>query len=100
MFDNMDLSKMGEFLSKAQERANELEEKMENTSFSANAGAGLIKISANGKGELIELLIDDELLKDKDALATLILCAANEVLKMVEDNKKGQAADIFTGFIK
>lgn len=100
MFENMDLSKMSKMLMQAQEKANELESDLKNTTLSAQAGGGLVKVSAKGSGELCELLIDDSLLEDKDALSILIISAVNDVLKMIEDNKKGMAGNLFSGFDK
>ncbi|MCV3459054.1 YbaB/EbfC family nucleoid-associated protein, partial [Campylobacter lari] len=61
MFENMDFSKMGELLTKAQEKANELEQEALKKEFSAKSGGGLVKVSANGKGEIIDISIDDSL---------------------------------------
>ncbi|MCR6576038.1 nucleoid-associated protein, YbaB/EbfC family, partial [Campylobacter insulaenigrae] len=45
MFENMDFSKMGELLTKAQEKANELEQEALKKEFSAKSGGGLVKVS-------------------------------------------------------
>ncbi|WP_261545073.1 YbaB/EbfC family nucleoid-associated protein [Campylobacter lari] len=97
MFENMDFSKMGELLTKAQEKANELEQEALKKEFSAKSGGGLVKISANGKGEIIDINIDDSLLEDKESMQILLIAAMNDVMKMVEQNKKSMASNLFSG---
>lgn len=55
MFENMDFSKMGELLNQVQEKAKNIELELANREFSAKSGAGLVKVSANGKGEIIDV---------------------------------------------
>ncbi|WP_173787845.1 YbaB/EbfC family nucleoid-associated protein [Campylobacter lari] len=97
MFENMDFSKMGELLTKAQEKANELEQEALKKEFSAKSGGGLVKVSANGKGEIIDISIDDSLLEDKESMQILLIAAMNDVQKMVEQNKKSMASNLFSG---
>ncbi|SUX05317.1 YbaB/EbfC family nucleoid-associated protein [Campylobacter lari] len=97
MFENMDFSKMGELLTKAQEKANELEQEALKKEFSAKSGGGLVKVSANGKGEIIDINIDDSLLEDKESMQILLIAAVNDVMKMVEQNKKSMASNLFSG---
>ncbi|WP_257939329.1 YbaB/EbfC family nucleoid-associated protein [Campylobacter lari] len=97
MFENMDFSKMGELLTKAQEKANELEQEALKKEFSAKSGGGLVKVSANGKGEIININIDDSLLEDKESMQILLIAAMNDVMKMVEQNKKSMASNLFSG---
>ncbi len=88
MFENMDFSKMGEMLKKAQEEAGKLQEESKSKEFTAKSGGGLVKVSANGMGEIIDIDIDDSLLEDKESLQILLISAVNDVIKMVEDDKK------------
>ncbi|WP_257904419.1 YbaB/EbfC DNA-binding family protein [Campylobacter lari] len=97
MFENVDFSKMGELLTKAQEKANELEQEALKKEFSAKSGGGLVKVSANGKGEIIDINIDDSLLEDKESMQILLIAAMNDVMKMVEQNKKSMASNLFSG---
>ncbi|WP_291949388.1 YbaB/EbfC family nucleoid-associated protein [Campylobacter sp.] len=96
MFENMDFSKMGELLTKAQEKANELEQEALKKEFNAKSGGGLVKVSANGKGEIIDISIDDSLFDDKESMQILLISAINDVLKMVEQNKKSMASNLFS----
>jgi len=98
MFEGMDLSKMGEMLEKVQADAKKMQEESANKEFTTKSGGGLIKVSANGTGEIIDITIDDTLLEDKDSLQILLISATNDVLKMVEDDKKLAASRMMGDF--
>ncbi len=94
MFENIDFSKMGEMLQKAQEEAKKMEENSKNKEFTAKSGGGLIKVTANGAGEIIDIDIDDSLFEDKESMQILLISAVNDVIKMVEDDKKLAASQM------
>lgn len=97
MFENMDFSKMGELLNQVQEKAKAIELELDKREFSAKSGAGLVKVSANGKGEIIDMSIDDSLLEDKASLQILLISAINDVLAMVSQNRNNIANDVLGG---
>jgi len=97
MFEGLDMSKMSEMMSQMQDKAKEMQEQAKNVEFTAKAGGGLIEITANGAGEVIDLNIDDSMLDDKDLLQLLLMSAMNDVTKMIEDNKKSQAMGMMGG---
>jgi len=95
MFENLgDMSKMLESL---QENAKKLEAELESKTFSVKSGGGMIEVVANGKGEIVDISIDDSLLEDKDALQILLIGAINDVYKMVEQNKQASAMGALGG---
>ena len=98
MFDNFDFSKMGEMLEKVQQQAKDMHKEAESKTFTAKSGGGMVKVSMSGKGEVVDLDIDDSLLEDKESLQILLISAINDVLTMVEDDKKSSAARMFTNF--
>jgi len=97
MFENMDFNKMGELFQKAQEEAQKLQQESEQKEFTAKSGGGLIKVTGNGKGEIIDIDIDDSLLEDKEALQILLISAINDVNKMIEEDKKLAASKMLGG---
>jgi len=97
MFSNMDMSKMQEMLQGMQEKAKEMEDKIKSTTLTAKGGGGLLEVSVNGAGEVIDVTIDDSLLEDKESLQILLIATLNDALKMAEDNKKSQALNMFGG---
>ncbi|WP_456432087.1 YbaB/EbfC family nucleoid-associated protein [Nitratifractor sp.] len=97
MFEGFDLGNMGKMLEQMQEKARELQEKAKSTILTARGGGGMVSVSANGAGEIVDITIDDSLLEDKKALQILLISTINDVLKMVEENKKSQAMGLFGG---
>jgi DNA-binding YbaB/EbfC family protein len=97
MFEGFDMSKMSEMMEQMQDKAKEMQEQAKNIEFTAKAGGGLVEVTANGVGEVIDLNIDDSLLDDKESLQILLISAINDVNKMVEDNKKSQAMGMMGG---
>jgi len=97
MFEGLDMGKMSEMIGQMQEKAQEMQEQAKNVEFTAKAGGGLIEITANGAGEVIDMNIDDSLLDDKESLQILLISAMNDVTKMIEDNKKSQAMGMMGG---
>jgi len=97
MFDGLDLNKMQDMLKGMQEKAKELEQQSKNVTFTAKGGGGLVEVSANGAGEIVDINIDNSLLDDKESMQILLISAINDALKMAEDNKKSQALNMFGG---
>jgi DNA-binding YbaB/EbfC family protein len=95
MFGNMgDMSKMLEGM---QENAAKLQAELESKTFSVKTGGGMVELSVNGKGEVIDLNIDDELLSDKESLQILLIGAMNDVNKMVQQNQQSSAMGMLGG---
>lgn len=95
MFDN--LGDMGKMFEQLQSKMSEMEAQQENVTLSAKSGGGMVEVKANGKGEIIDIDIDDSLLEDKESLQILLISAINDVNKSVEDNKKATAMNMMGG---
>jgi hypothetical protein len=95
MFSNMgDMSKMLEGM---QENAAKLQADLESKTFSVKSGGGMVEVSMNGKGEVIDLNIDDSLLSDKDTLQILLIGALNDANKMIQQNQQSSAMGMLGG---
>ena len=97
MFEGLDLKSMGKMMEQMQAKAQELQEKSKETILAAKGGGGMVEVSANGTGEIVDITIDDSLMEDKEALQILLISTINDVMKMVEDNKKAQAMGMLGG---
>jgi DNA-binding YbaB/EbfC family protein len=95
MFNNLgDMSKMLEGM---QENAAKLKAELESKTFSVKTGGGMVELSVNGNGEVIDLSIDDELMEDKDSLQILLIGAINDANKMVQQNQQNSAMGMLGG---
>jgi len=97
MFEGLDLNKMQDMLQDMQSKAKELEEQSKSVTMTTKGGGGLVQASVNGAGEVVDITIDNSLLEDKESLQILLISTINDALKMVEDNKKSQALNMFGG---
>ena len=97
MFEGLDMSKMGQMMEELQSKAKEMEEQSKKVMLTAKAGGGMIEVTANGSGEIVDITIDDSILDDKESLQILMISAINDVIKMVDDNKKSQAMGMMGG---
>ncbi|MEA2099914.1 MAG: YbaB/EbfC family nucleoid-associated protein [Campylobacterota bacterium] len=89
MFGNMgDMAKMLEGM---QENASKLQADLESKTFSVKSGGGMVEVSINGKGEVVDINIDDSLMSDKDSLQILLIGAMNDAYKMVKQNEQSSA---------
>jgi len=89
-----DLSKM---LQGFEENAQKLKEELANKIFSVKSGGGMVELTLNGNGEVIDLNIDDELLEDKESLQILLIGAINDANKMVQQNQQQSALGMLGG---
>jgi len=89
-----DMSKMLEGM---QENAAKLQAELASKTFSVKTGGGMVELSVNGTGEVIDLNIDDELLSDKESLQILLIGAMNDVNKMVQQNQQSSAMGMLGG---
>ncbi|MFQ3546646.1 YbaB/EbfC family nucleoid-associated protein [Halobacillus rhizosphaerae] len=74
------MQKMQKKMMKAQEDLHEL-------TFEATAGGGMVKVVANGKKEITDVEINEEVVDpdDVEMLQDLIIAATNDVIKQVDD---------------
>ena len=93
MFNNLD--SMSKVFEKFQEDLKKNEEDLKNKIYSSKSGGGMVEVSVNGKGELIDLNIDDTLLEDKESLQILLISAINDAYKNVKSAKNNLNSDLF-----
>ncbi len=97
MFEGLDLKNMGKLMEQMQQKAEEIRSRSEETVLTARGGGGMVEVSANGLGEITDITIDDSLMDDKESLQILLISTINDVVKMVEENRKSQAMSMFGG---
>ena len=93
-----DPKQLGAMFGNIQESLQEFANKNKDMVFTAQSGGGLIEVSINGVGEVVDIKIDDSLLEDKDSLQILLIGALNDAYKNVEQNKQKSAFDMLGNF--
>ena len=91
MFDKLNMGDMGKMFEQVQEQAKAMQEQNDAKIFTTKSGGGMVEVSVNGKGEVVNLDIDDTLMDDKDSLQILLMSCITDAIKMLEDDKKNSA---------
>ena len=88
-------AQMQQKLMKMQQDMAKAQEEVEETSFEASVGGGVVKAVVNGKKELTDLVIDPEVASpdDVEMLQDMVISAVNEALRQadaaMENSMKG-----------
>ena len=86
-----DMGEMGKMLEGMQANAEKLKAELATKTYSVKAGGGVVELSMNGNGEVIDLTIDETALTDKEMLQILLIGAINDANKMVQQNQQQSA---------
>jgi DNA-binding YbaB/EbfC family protein len=100
MFDKLkDLGGLMQQAQQMQQKMKDLQEQLERLEIVGSSGAGLIKVTVNGKGETRRIDIDASLFKpeDKGVVEDLIVAAANDARRKVEETVQEKMRDITGG---
>ena len=89
------MNNMMKQMQKMQKKMMAAQDELHEMTFEATAGGGMVKVIANGKKEITDVEISEEVVDpdDVEMLKDLILAATNDVMKQVEDttnDKMGQ----------
>ena len=91
------MGEMGKMLEGMQANAEKLKSELASKVYSVKTGGGLIELSINGNGEVVDLVIDETTLTDKDMLQILLIGAINDANKMVQQNQQQSAMSMLGG---
>lgn len=84
---------------KMQKQMEDTTKELEEKEYEAAAGGGVVKVKMNGKKEITELHLDEEVV-DKDdieMLEDLVMAAVNEVIRIQSEDEKNQLGKITGG---
>lgn len=82
----LDMMKMMGKVKEMQARMQEAQARLANITTTAEAGAGMVEATVNGKKELVDLKIDESLFTpdDQDMLKDLVIAAVNKAIAEAE----------------
>lgn len=82
-----------------QERMQKAQEELAQQVSQGESGAGLVKVSMNGRHDVTKVEISEELLKeDKAVVEDLLAAAVNDVVRKVEEKNKESIGAMTGGF--
>lgn len=79
------------------EQMDQLQAEMERRTFSADAGAGLVVATVNGKGELTDVKIDPKAAQDVEMLEDLVKAAVGAATTKARDGMKEEMTRLTGG---
>jgi len=97
---NSELMKALEQVQKMQEEVSKAQEALGAITASSESGGGMVKVTANGKGEIISVNLKKEVIdpNEQEMLEDLVVAAANRALskaKELADEKMSRVASNF-----
>ncbi|HLS23333.1 MAG TPA: YbaB/EbfC family nucleoid-associated protein [Pseudogracilibacillus sp.] len=86
------MQKMQKKMMKAQEELLEME-------FTATVGGGMVTVVANGKREILDVKIEEDVVdpEDVEMLQDLVLAAVNDVMKQIEEKTEATMGQFTKG---
>ncbi len=95
------MNNMGDLMKKAQKMQEEKQKAQEEAAkaeITGEAGAGLVKVTMNGRHDVRRVEIDPSLMsEEKDVLEDLLAAAINDAVRRVEANQKDAMSGMMSG---
>jgi nucleoid-associated protein EbfC len=100
---SFDMNKLMQQAAQMQEQVQRMQEEAANETAESSVGGGMVKVKANGAGQILEITISPEAIdpSDPEGLADLVLAGVNEALRSasaaVEAKAQQMQADLLGG---
>ena len=95
------MNNMGDMMKKAQKMQEEMQkaqEEIAKAEVTGEAGAGLVKVTMNGRHDVRKVDIDSSLMsEEKDILEDLLAAAVNDAVRRIEENQKEKMSGMMSG---
>lgn len=94
-----DLNELMQQAKQMQERFHKAQQDLEKLVVAGESGAGLVKISMNGRHDVTRVRLNDSLMKEeKVVVEDLIAAAINDAVRKLEEKNKETFGDMAGGF--
>ncbi len=95
------VNNMGDMMKKAQKMQEDMQKAQEEAAkveITGESGAGLVKVTMNGRHDVRKVDIDPSLMtEEKDILEDLLAAAINDAVRRVEANQKDKMSGMMSG---
>jgi nucleoid-associated protein EbfC len=88
---------MQQMMRQAQQMQEKMQQEIAQIKVEASAGGGMVSVQMDGQKNLLSVKIDPEVAGDVEMLQDMILAAANEAVKKVDDEIKGKMGGMLGG---
>lgn len=87
-------------LKKVQKQIERVQEELEALTVEGSAGGGMVKVTANGKQEIISVKIDQEILSgDIEMVEDMVTAATNQALQKAQELSQEKMATVTGGML-
>ena len=90
---SFDMNKLMQQAAQMQEQVQQMQEEAEKETAEASVGGGMVKVTANGAGEVLSIEISPDAIdpSDPEALGDLVLAGVNEALRSASADVEAKA---------
>ena len=93
-----DMAKMMKQAQEMQGKVTQMQDDLQNITVTGESGAGMVKVTMNGRHDVKKVDIDSSLMsEDKELLEDLLAAAVNDAVRRIEDQNKNAMSDMAAG---
>lgn len=95
----MDMNSIMQQAQQMQQKMADIQEQLKTKTATGTAGGGMVNVTANGKNEILSIVIEKEIIsvEEKEMLQDLITAATNDALRKVSDLGKAEMSKLTGG---
>lgn len=88
-------------ISEMQQKMEEVQQELEKLEVEAEAGGGMVKVTANGKRKVLSIKLDKDVIDPDDAemLEDLVVAGVNKALEKAEEASKEKMQETYKGML-
>ena len=100
MFNKGNMSKMLKQAQQMQKDIENVQNELDELQINSESGGGLVQVTINGKMELLDLNLQDEILKEeKEIIEDLIISAINNAISKAQDESQNRMNSVAGGML-
>ena len=88
---------MQQMMRQAQQMQEKLQQEIQQIRVEASAGGGMVTVHMDGQKNMLSVKIDPEVAGDVEMLQDMVVAAANEAVKKVDEQVKGKMGGMLGG---
>ena len=88
---------MQQMMRQAQQMQEKLQQEIQQIRVEASAGGGMVTVQMDGQKNMLSVKIDPEVAGDVEMLQDMVVAAANEAVKKVDEQVRGKMGGMLGG---
>ena len=100
MFNKGNMAKMLKQAQEVQKQIENIQNELDDLSIEGEAGGGMVKATVNGKIELLDLSLQEDILEEeKDIIEDLIISAVNNAITKAQEESQNRMNSVAGGML-